>query len=203
MLAAGAGRRFGGAKQLAPLAGRPLLEHALGLAATAPVTRTVVVLGSRADRILGQIDLHGTEPVICADWGEGMSAPLRTGIAALGDTSGALVLLGDQPLVTIAAVIRVLSVFDRGERAVRATYGGHAGHPVVIGHEMFGAISRLRGDTGARGLLSKATEVECGDISNPLDIDTPADLELAGRILTDRSGLNLESPATCPDSLWS
>ena len=48
VLAAGAGSRFGGPKQLAPLAGRPLLEHALRAAAAAPVDRVVVVLAARA-----------------------------------------------------------------------------------------------------------------------------------------------------------
>ncbi len=45
VLAAGAGERFGGAvKQLAPLDGKPLLEHAL--AAVSSLDRVVVVLGA-------------------------------------------------------------------------------------------------------------------------------------------------------------
>ncbi len=45
VLAAGAGRRFGGHKQLALLGGRPLLDHASGLAAAGGTDLTVVVLG--------------------------------------------------------------------------------------------------------------------------------------------------------------
>ena len=46
VLAAGAGTRFGGRKQLAELDGRPLLEHALRAMTAAPVGRVVVVLGA-------------------------------------------------------------------------------------------------------------------------------------------------------------
>jgi 2-C-methyl-D-erythritol 4-phosphate cytidylyltransferase len=49
VLAAGAGTRFGGTKQLAELQGRPLLEHAVRTMSLAPdVGRAVVVLGSEA-----------------------------------------------------------------------------------------------------------------------------------------------------------
>lgn len=186
VLAAGAGRRFGGAKQLALLGGRPLLEHALDLAARAPVGRRVVVLGSRADEILERIDLQGIEPVICRGWAEGMAAPLRDGISALGEAGGALILLGDQPLITEPAVARVLSARNHGTKAVRATYDGIPGHPVLLERELFEPVSRIRGDAGARDLLSAATRVECGDIADPLDIDTPADLTLAEHLRTAR-----------------
>ncbi|MEA2445246.1 MAG: molybdenum cofactor cytidylyltransferase, partial [Thermoleophilales bacterium] len=48
VLAAGAGTRFGGRKQLAELDGRPLLEHALEALESAPVADRIVVLGADA-----------------------------------------------------------------------------------------------------------------------------------------------------------
>ncbi len=54
VLAAGAGVRFGATKQLADLHGRPLLEHGLATMAAADLDRLVVVLGSRADEVLGR-----------------------------------------------------------------------------------------------------------------------------------------------------
>jgi CTP:molybdopterin cytidylyltransferase MocA len=57
VLAAGAGTRFGGRKQLADLDGRPLLEHALEAMASAPVeptctapSRSNATSGTRARR---------------------------------------------------------------------------------------------------------------------------------------------------------
>ena len=62
VLAAGAGTRFGSAKQLAELDGRPLLEHSILAMTASPVGRVVVVLGAGAEEVLAQVDLHGAEP---------------------------------------------------------------------------------------------------------------------------------------------
>lgn len=182
VLAAGAGRRFGpGPKQLAPLAGRPLLEHALVHAAAAPADRVVVMLGAEAAAITAAINLQGAEPLVCTDWTEGMSAPLRTGIVALNDCAAIVVMLGDQPLVGAAAVARVLAARNVDHDAVRASYAGDPGHPVLLERPLFAAIARLKGDAGARSLLagSRVRVVPCDDIADPLDVDTPADLRAA------------------------
>src|SRR5579863_1656514 len=99
ILAAGEGRRFGSPKQLAPLHGRPLLEHALAAMADArSVGPVVVVLGAHAQAILGAVALHGAQAVVAADWADGQSASLRAGVAALAARVEAIVItLGDQP----------------------------------------------------------------------------------------------------------
>jgi molybdenum cofactor cytidylyltransferase len=104
VLAAGEGRRFGGTKQLAPLRGRPLLEHAL--AAVAALSPRVVVLGHEADAIRAAVDLHGARPVVCGDWREGQAASLRCGVAALGDVDAAVV-VGHPVLLRRALLDRV------------------------------------------------------------------------------------------------
>ena len=65
VLAAGAGTRFGGPKQLAELDGRPLLEHALRAMTASPVGRVVVVLGALVEEVTASVDLHGAEPCTC------------------------------------------------------------------------------------------------------------------------------------------
>jgi CTP:molybdopterin cytidylyltransferase MocA len=187
VLAAGAGRRFGlGPKQLAPLAGRPLLEHALAHAAAAPVDRVVAVRGAAAAEIAAEVDLHGAEPLVCAGWEEGMAAALRDGIMALAECEAAVVLLGDQPLVGSEAVERVLAARDPEFDAVRATYGGDPGHPVLIERRLFAAVAGLGGDRGARALLTadRTREVACDDVADPLDVDSRADLRAAEQALS-------------------
>jgi nicotine blue oxidoreductase len=50
------------------------------------------------------------------------------------------------------------------------------GHPIVLGRELFDAVSNLRGDKGARGLLLDARDVPCDGLGSPVDVDTPGDL---------------------------
>jgi molybdenum cofactor cytidylyltransferase len=181
VLAAGAGTRFGGRKQLAELDGRPLLEHALAAMASAPVSPVAVVLGSDSDEISGLVEMHGAEPILCPDWDEGQSASLRTGIDAL-DRAGAeavVVTLGDQPNIAARAIAALLTAREPGKvDAVRATYDGTPGHPVLIERSLFDQVRDLRGDTGARDLLSSArvAEVACDGLGDPADVDVPGDL---------------------------
>jgi len=180
VLAAGAGRRFGAVKQLAPLAGRPLLEHALAaMASVAGLTRVAVTLGAHADEILAQVDLHGAVPVRVPDWEEGQAASLRAGVAALAPHADAIVVtLGDQPRVDGAVIARIAAEAQGPAPAARAVYGGVPGHPVLITRPLFPAVARLQGDHGARELLRQvgALEVECG-AGAVLDVDTPAQLD--------------------------
>ena len=178
VLAAGAGTRFGGAKQLAEIDGRPMLEHVLAAMADAPLDRVVVVVGAEADAVLDRVDLHGATAIECDGWEEGMAASLRAGVEALADCDAVVVVLGDQPLLSAAAVERVVAARDGGADAVRATYRGEPGHPVLLERPLLGRVSGLRGDTGARALLegARVTEVACDGLGRPDDVDTPAAL---------------------------
>jgi CTP:molybdopterin cytidylyltransferase MocA len=174
ILAAGEGRRFGGIKQLAELDGRPLLSYALD--AVAAISPRVVVLGHAADEILAAVDLQGAQPVVCADWAEGQSASLRCGLAAL-DADAVLVVLGDQPGITAAAIDAVVAAAG-AEDAVRATYDGVPSHPVLLRRPLLERAGELRGDVGFRDLLRNARvrEVEVGHLADPADIDTREEL---------------------------
>jgi CTP:molybdopterin cytidylyltransferase MocA len=179
VLAAGAGTRFGDCKQLAPLRGRPLLEHALEAAwGAAAIDRFVVVLGAGAERVRAEADLSGYEVVVCRDWEEGVAASLRAGVAALGDVGAAVVLLGDMPGVTAQVVAGALDHLRPRDDALRTLAGGAPTHPVVLGPRALAAVPALRGDVGARALFAEleVREWEAGHLFDATDVDTPADL---------------------------
>ena len=181
VLAAGAGRRFGGGKQLALLDGRPLLEHALEAAAAAPgLDRHFVVLGANRDRIRETVDLHGHEPVVADDWDEGLAASLRAGVSAAREAGATAVLitLGDQPRVGAEAIARVIAAREDQAKAVRASYDGKPGHPTLLEEALFDTALALEGDEGARGVFKPEFTrlVPCDDIAVPTDIDVVADL---------------------------
>jgi len=163
VLAAGEGRRFGAAKQLAELDGRPLLEHVVQTM-SATCDRVVVVLGARAEEIRGAVDLHGAEAIVCPDWPEGIFASLRCGLAALGAEPDAVVVaLGDQPSLTRE---RIEAVLAAGLPLARAADGGIPSHPVVIRRTALASLTHPA--------LRAATPVELGPLA---DVDTPADLD--------------------------
>jgi CTP:molybdopterin cytidylyltransferase MocA len=176
ILAAGEGTRFGPEpKLLAPLAGRPLLEHAIRAQSAVPeLERVVVVLGAHADALLTGVDFGRAEPVVCERWRDGQATSLRRGLEELQAMSRVIVTLGDEPLITPAIVARFV-----GEApGTRAVYNGRPGHPVVLGREEIHRTTSLIGDEGARGLLRDGPTIElggCRDLGR--DVDTSEDLE--------------------------
>jgi nicotine blue oxidoreductase len=191
VLAAGRSRRMGHPKQLAQLGGRPLLEHVLATMAATPVDRLVVALGANADRIMAEVDLGRARPMVASRWTEGMGAVLAEAVAVQSDMAGALVALGDQPLITPAVATRVIEAWRAGAGpVVSAAYGGRPGHPKLFDASMTAELARLTGDQGARELLAGRPElvtlIECGGLGDDLDVDDDAGLAEAARRLAAR-----------------
>ncbi len=178
VLAAGEGRRFGGRKMLAELGGRPLLDYVLAAMAAAPLDRLVCVLGADAEEVRRSVELHGAEIVVCERWADGQAASLRAGVEALADAEAIVIALGDQPLLSPAAVEQVVAARGQGALVVRATYGGVPSHPTLVERPLFGRLLELQGDAGARDLLGgvQTREVPCDGLGSAHDVDTPEDL---------------------------
>lgn len=178
VLAAGAGRRFGGRKQLAVLGGRPLVEHALA-AATADGRAALLVLGADGREIEARLRLGDTAVVHCRDWERGPGASLSCGLAALGpEVEAALVTLGDEPFVSPEASRRLIAARREGMPGSRATYGGRPGHPVLIERRLFAPLIAAPREEKPATLLREAgiVPIECGDLGDPADVDTPEQL---------------------------
>lgn len=158
ILAAGAGRRYGGGiKQLALHDGEPLVRRACRTALDADLAPVLVVLGAHADAVgAALLDLDVTA-VHNPRWAEGMSTSLACAIRALDDTvPDVAVLLADQPLVT-AAHLRALAAARLAAAAdLAATDTGETlGVPAVFARALFPSLATLAGDRGARDLIAR------------------------------------------------
>src|SRR4051812_39871586 len=115
VLAAGASRRLGCAKQLVMYRGQPLLSHALRAVRGTACASTCVVLGARALELVPLVTSEGAEPVHNPRWESGMASSIRCGVA-WADREGhdaVLLCVCDQPHVATAhldALIRVHQV---------------------------------------------------------------------------------------------
>lgn len=182
ILAAGASRRFGGAKQLATLDGRTLVEHVLDLASEAGLATIVAVvpawLTSPASRsAAGVIWVRNPDPA------RGLSHSLRLTLAALPPAIGAIViLLGDQPTMARASLDAVLAA--RGRRPIVAAHDGERpAHPLIVERSVFGLLTGLQGDIGLRDVLAAHPELvhAVAVARHPPDVDRHDDLERLSR----------------------
>lgn len=186
LLAAGGGRRLGGRpKALLPFRGRPLVEHAVRTLREGGCGPILVVLGAQAEVIQERAELSGSPLVHNPDWEQGMGGSLRSGLRAASTLEsppdGVLVALCDQPGIGADAVARVRESFRSSATLATAAYHGRRGHPVLLGADHWtGVAATAAGDQGARRYLrehsSGITLVECADVADPGDIDTPDDL---------------------------
>ena len=162
VLAAGAGRRFGGGKLLAPWAGGALLDGALAAAFAAPARRVIVVTGTAAAEVEAAARDFAARSgaasrllvVHAADHDEGMGASLRRAAAELpADCAGAFVFLGDMPRVPHAVLEGLAQAVRAGAPAAAPVFEGRRGHPALIGKVLLPQLRALTGDAGARAIL--------------------------------------------------
>jgi molybdenum cofactor cytidylyltransferase len=180
VLAAGQGTRMGGAKMTALYAGKALVRHAHDAVAASGAGPVFSVVGHDAAKVA--MALAGVDTIFVENpsYALGMSTSLKAGIAALPDTAaGAIILLGDMPLVTPDIINRLIAAFagKPTAKAVVPMVAGRRGNPILIGRNLFDAVLRLDGDVGARKLLDAAgddvIEVAIDDGAVLTDVDTP------------------------------
>lgn len=176
VLAAGLGRRMGGAKLAMAVDGVPILARTLESIRKAGLP-TLLVTGAHAEAVLA---LAGDIPTVhAAGHALGLAESLKAGLrAAPADWASALVVLGDMPFVrpeTLAALAQALAA---GAPAVVPVEAGRRGNPAGFSRAVWPHLMALRGDAGARPILDQlgVLDVAVPDPGVHRDIDLPGDL---------------------------
>jgi molybdenum cofactor cytidylyltransferase len=187
VLAAGAGRRFGANKLLALLRHRPVIYRSLQTTLNAPLDPVVLVLGCEYEKILTVIEEFRDHPklhiVRNSHWEMGRAGSLQRALKAVPQGApGAVVLLGDMPLMTSQLIARVVTAFLETKKLCFPVYEGSAGRPVALPRELFGEFERLRGDQSGLEILERhwksATKLDLWptEEATQCDLDTLEDL---------------------------
>jgi molybdenum cofactor cytidylyltransferase len=181
ILAAGAARRFGAQKLLAPLDGRPLLQHVIDAANASCLEDIVVVLGADAEAVAAGVQPGRARLVRNDEYSSGMASSLQAGLRALDPRNhAALILLGDMPRVT-ANLIGDLVARGNETRAtaVVSVWRGRRSPPVVLHKTLWPTAFSLRGDVGMREVLGPRADVLEVTVTDELgsleDVDTAED----------------------------
>ena len=192
VLAAGQGRRFGGAKQAALWRKRPLLSHVTALALEAVQGRSPVhiVLGAYRERLEAILapwqrqhaNLHVT---FNAAWATGLASSLHAAVRSLEarapSVQAAVFMLADQPCVPPALIRALRNRWLEGwDLAASAASERLRGAPALFARSYWPAILALEGDRGARAVLERYASAVAWVECEPhwlIDIDRPRDLE--------------------------
>jgi molybdenum cofactor cytidylyltransferase len=181
ILAAGRSTRMGGPnKLLAELGGKPLVRTVTEQALASKASNVIVVTGHQASEVEKALAGLRVKFVRNPDFAAGMSSSVKAGIAAVSrDADGAVVGLGDMPLIDAQLIDRLIDAFapDQGNLIVVPVSDNRRGNPVLWSRRFFDELMMLDGDIGARHLIAKhgeaVAEVVVEGHGAFLDIDTP------------------------------
>jgi molybdenum cofactor cytidylyltransferase len=185
LLAAGQSRRMGGPnKLLAEVDGTPMVAYVARRLLASQARPIVAVLGNQADAVDAALGKLPVERVRNPEFAGGLSTSLKRGIIALPpDLAGALICLGDMPLISGRHIDRLIAAFNplEGRAIIVPTRRGKRGNPVLWSKRFFPEMAELAGDVGAKHLIGEhpelVAEVEMDDDAILVDIDTPEALE--------------------------
>jgi molybdenum cofactor cytidylyltransferase len=180
LLAAGSATRFGSDKL------QHALPHGVAIAVQSArhlkgvLPRVVAVVRPGAAEFSKVLSAEGCEVAVCENATEGMGASLACAARAAGQADGYLVALADMPFVRPSTIAAVRDALLAGAPLAAPYCRMRRGHPVAISGRFFEQLLQLRGDEGARALLTdnqrSLVKVPVGDPGVLRDIDTPADL---------------------------
>ncbi len=186
VLAAGESRRMGYPKPLLEIGSRTFIEQ-IAETMLAVVPRLVIVIGAHRERVRAAIPRDARIAIAeNPDYLRGQLSSLKVGLGAIQpDSAGAIVHLGDHPMVRVETFRAIVDSYNRtGKPIVVARHDGRRGHPVIFDRSLFGELMSAPEEDGARYVVNAdASRVAYVDLDDPginLDLDTPADLARAG-----------------------
>jgi molybdenum cofactor cytidylyltransferase len=185
LLAAGRSTRMGGVnKLLSEIDGVPMVARVAQRLLASKARPIIAVLGNQAEAVDAALGKLPVERVRNPDFADGLSTSLKRGVVALPpDLDGALICLGDMPLISGRHIDRLVAAFNpiEGRAIIVPTRRGKRGNPVLWSKRFFPEMAELAGDVGAKHLIGEhaelVAEVEMDDDAILVDIDTPEALD--------------------------
>ncbi len=181
ILAAGESQRMGTPKMLLPYRDTTIIEQTITNLLAADIDRVLVVLGANRDEIMKVT--RGYDVFHCYNdrYSCGMLSSVICGLWSMpAGCRAALVMPGDQPMVSPDEINRVISAYLNGDKGlVMAAHRGKRGHPLIVDLKYAEEILSLPDKEGLKALAVRhpgdVLESETDDPSVLRDIDTQED----------------------------
>ena len=184
ILAAGQSKRMKEInKLLININNKIMIKNIIDNAIKSNATDNIIVLGhenEKVEKIIGNNIIVSINP----NYKKGLSTSLKNGISALPeDCDAAIIILGDMPKISFNLINSLIKKFDpeNNINIVTPSYQGKRGNPILIGRKFFPDILNLKGDVGAKSIISnhenELFDIPQKDSSALIDIDTKTDLK--------------------------
>lgn len=157
-MAAGSSSRLGRPKQLLPFRSETLIEHSIKTAISTN-RNCNVVLGSNYNAIKNQIEKYPLTVFNHQDWSKGMGSSISFGLKEVlkkqPNLDDVLILLCDQPYIDSELLNTLFqNHFDKLQLITACSYGNAFGVPAIFNKKIFPDLLKLKGDKGAKKIIS-------------------------------------------------
>jgi molybdenum cofactor cytidylyltransferase len=176
-------------KPLLPFGDERIIERILRVLAECPLEEIVVVTGHRHEEMEQCLAGWSARTVFNPQYAAGeMLSSIQTGLRSAsaapggaGESSAALIVLGDQPALERSVVEAVIAAYHDGlGDVIIPSFQMRRGHPLLIGSQHWSAILDLQGQT-LRDFMQHASagihHVSVDTSSILRDMDTPEDYQ--------------------------
>lgn len=171
---------MGAPKQLMPWGDSTLLGHAVDTAVQLPTDKVGVVLGANSEEIKETITHDRVVVFEHPQWEDGLGTSIAYGVTQLfvktPQIDGVLILLADQPLISLGYLHSIIRGFELGKQQIIATSYDEKkqGVPALFDKFYLDELTKLKGDKGAKKILQKySAKVTLHSAEGQLaDIDT-------------------------------
>ena len=184
VLAAGGSTRFGKPKQFALFEGETFIKRIVAAAIEAGCAPVVVVTGEDSAQVTSELTRSRVTIAMNPDWQFGLGSSIVVGIRhamnLAPDLDAAVLLTCDQPFVTAAVLTQLIQLrLIKWQTDRRVSLRQTLGIPALFDRSCFPDLLRLKGDSGAKGIiLARPQDVASFDFpAGEIDIDTAADYE--------------------------
>ena len=183
LLAAGAGKRFGGGKLLNEIDGEPMIARAMRLYGAFDFAARICVTRTEAGEIQQRALESGFPVAINPDPARGVGTSVAIATEAIlaqePMLDGILYAVADQPYLMKESVEQLLAAFEAHPHdIVSLAFGERRGNPAVFPAEFYPELCALKQDVGGGAVIKRHPErlflVQAGNARELDDIDTKA-----------------------------
>jgi molybdenum cofactor cytidylyltransferase len=182
ILAAGNSSRLGRPKQLLSFKETTLLQHIIREAAAVHEVAVIVVTGANHEVIEKEIDSSKVKISFNPDWELGMSSSISAGLKRLTEAhpeiEKCIFTVCDQPFVSRSVFENLIAESFKTQKGIAASsYAETLGTPVLFDKRYFDELLNLKGQEGAKKIITKflADTASVSFDKGNIDIDTEED----------------------------
>jgi len=184
LLAAGSATRFGSDKLLHALPHEvPIAIQAVRHLKAVFAEDVLAVVRPDSVQLKEFLEKEKCRVVVCEKAAEGMGASLACAVRAVSAAGGAdayVIALADMPFIRASTIAAVRDALNSGATLAAPYFRARRGHPVGMAAQYRHELEALKGDEGARKIISanekSLLKIPVGDPGVLRDIDTPGDL---------------------------